>query len=232
MLRNKANELLAKYIEATNAEDTQRIMEVKAELDLALEELNADIKAKSMGNLLDLDNSVLEACKQGYYTLVKIATDKEKTFKFTDKIEIIDLEELATLQRMNFKPFYTDNNAIFYIEALNHAVLNYLVAKMGIKSKAKKLEGFKLSATAQALEISEADMKTQKGLTSALQKVTNSIVDGLKVTSDEAETLLFNYSKWSSGNINGVSMAIEANFRKMIMRVLYKVANGGEFIAE
>lgn len=208
----------------TDAEIAQR----KAELDLAIGELNTEEKANTIADFSASETPVLDACRVGMYALTTAIKDKNGDgYTLGEKYEVIDLLDLSKTKPDAFK----DAQWIYYAEALNHAVKDYIMAMQGITKKSKRLDDYKVSATAQILGITVKDMKTSKGMTAALQKVVDSIVDGQTATSTDAEALRLNYSKWGSA-INGVSMPIEGSFRKQITRVLFRIVNNEEFIGE
>lgn len=227
----KVNSLLEALNEAIKEGNNGEIARVKPLLETAIEELNAEEKAVEFAGLLGTENPALEICKKGFIMLTKLSNDKENGgFKLSEKMEVIDV---CDIDKFTEKDIFASNKYGIYFEALNHAILGYMCKVMGIKQKSKKLEGFKLTATAQMLGIACDDMKTLKGMTAALQKVVATISSELKINSEDAQALTFNYSKWSSKSVNGISMAIEANFRRMVMRIMYKISNEGEeYIAE
>lgn len=224
----KVNSLL-EALNATIGEGTEKeIAEAKFKLDEALKELNTEEKATTIADLAANEKPVYEACRVGMYALTTIVKDdKGENFTLGEKYQVMDLYDLAKVKPDAF----ATKEWIYYAEALNHAIKDYILAMQGIKKKSDRLNNFKLSATAQILGIDVKDMKTAEGMTAALQKVVNSIIEGQTVTSEDAEALRLNYTRWGTA-INGVSMPIETSFRKQLTRVLFRMVNGEEYIGE
>lgn len=216
--------------------DFSKLAAAQTEFNLALVELNAAEKAEDFTKLLAGTTPALAAIKQGActFTSLKVPSEKEPHYSLKTKLEIIDLQELKEFADTNLeKPvaIFADQRALMFAEALNHLVLAYAAGGMGVKKFGKKLDTFRLKNTADLLKVDGKEVKTVKGICTALQTVADKITAGLKITTDDAVALLMNYSKWGK-EINGVSMPIEANFRRMLTRVLYKVANGVDYDAE
>lgn len=229
-MKTQVNEILGRLNTAIDNDDQALVSTIKEEMEKAITTLNDNERNAVYTTALDSENPAIEICKAGFVMLTTCKQDaKTFQFKLGEKMEIIDIAEFRKLSK---DEIFVNPNGLFYIEALNHAIFGYVTNVLKIKSKGKKLEGFKESATAEMLGIKAADMKTTKGLTAGFQKVVDSIIPDQKVTEVESQVVLFNYSKWSNKSMTTVQLAIESNFRKMVMRILYKLVNGVELDAE
>lgn len=226
-------------LNAANRDEKPNLADIaimQAEVVSAITVLNAAEKAEDFSKLLTSENPALTAIKQGAvtFTALKTPTEKAPDFSLSTKIEVIDLAELKAFADDNSEKainIFADQRALTFAEGLNHLVLNYSANGMKIKRFAKKLDAFRIKNTADLLKVEPKQENTVKGIKQALQTVTDKITSGLKISDDDTVALLMNYSKWGK-ELNGVSMPIEASFRRMLTRVLYKVANGTEFVGE
>lgn len=225
----KVNTLLNALNAAISEENPDTVIaQIKTELDTAISVLNDEERATTLADLAASLMPVYETCRVGMYALTSIVKDKKGNgYSKGEKYEIIDLYDLAKVKPEAFK----NPQWIYYVEALNHAVKDYILAMQGITKKSQRLSEFKLSATAQILGISVKDTKTNKGMTAALQTVVDTILCDQTVTNIDAEALRLNYSAWGRA-INGVVMPIETSFRKQITRILFRIINNEEFVGE
>lgn len=197
----------------------------------ALKALNDEEKAAQLNLWAGAEEPVL-ACllDGGTFALTSIKRDKDiGTIEISGKSAIVDLKELFKVVPQAFA------NQLWaaYAEAANIAIRDYIANVMGIKTMTEKLSGFKLSATAKMLGIDAADMKSAKGTKAALQKVVDSILgEGYTVTAEDAEAFRFNYASWGNKAINSVGLSMEATFRKMLTRIMYRIVNDVEYIGE
>jgi len=222
--------LLSSYNDALVAGNTTLTNSIKATLDIAIKELNEEEKSAQLNGWAETEKPVLSCLLDGgTFGLTGIKKDKDtEMLTLIGKSQIVDLKDLFKVKMEAF----ADRNWLAYSEAANIAIRDFIASVMGIRTMTEKLAGFKLSATAAMLGIGVKDMKTAKGCQAALQKVVNSIIEGYTVSAEDAEAFRYNYSQWGNKSITGVSLSMEASFRKMLTRILVKIVNDMEYVGE
>jgi hypothetical protein len=222
--------LIAAHNDALVAGSTALTATIKTTLDKAIKELNEEEKSVQLNGWADTEKPVLSCLTDGgTFGLTGIKTDKDTgMITLVGKSQIVDLKELFKVKMDAF----VDRNWLAYAEAANIAIRDFIASVMNIRTMTEKLAGFKLTATAAMLGIGAKDMKTAKGCQAALQKVVNSIIEGYTVTVEDAEAFRYNYSQWGSKSITGVSLSMEATFRKTLTRILVKIVNKMEYVGE
>ncbi len=209
-----------------------------AELNDALEDLNDEVEAAAYRALVEKENPVFEALKEGSFDLYGAKPDDKGMYEFSAKMRLIDL---VKMEKQSEKPIFANGQWANWIEALNHSIYNLFIVRHGIDAAkvSKKLKKFKISQLAEKLEI--ASLETKGGNIKALQQVLDAVIfEGVKDKKDNVvnkykalghhvDALMDCYASFSNKSIGTIVFPSDETFRRELMHVMNRIVTGKAF---